>query len=238
MSKTLLALIMTFQLGISFGQQSEIINTDRPDQSDGTYTLTKKYLQIENGITALNGSFQNNLMLRYGITNSTEIRLLFDFEKNSQSLGLTPIGLSLKQKLVRGNEIIPDITFVTYLRNGNLASKDFRDANYSYSLLLAFQNTINDNFSIGYNLSSNNINNNIGFTTSLGYSFNKKITAFVEYFSQFNTLQLPEHNVDGGLLYIHKNNLQFDIAIGKSLTASNNLLYLTTGISYKLKLHN
>ena len=226
-----------FKFTFSFAQQNETINTDRPDQSDGTYILPKKYLQIENGVTTLNGFFVNNLMLRYGITNSTELRLLCDYGKDNQLLGFMPLGLSFKQRIINENKIIPAVTFVAYARNENIASKDFKSKNFTYSFLLAFQNTITENFSIGYNVSTNSIKNNIGFTTSLSYSLNEKYTVFSEYFSQFNNLQLPQHNIDFGLMYLLKNNLQFDIAFGKSLTASNDLIYLTTGICYKFKLH-
>lgn len=36
---------------LAYGQSAEPINTDRPDQSDGTYTLTAKTFQIETGLT-------------------------------------------------------------------------------------------------------------------------------------------------------------------------------------------
>lgn len=52
-------------VGISAFAQSEAINTDRPDQSDGTYTVPRNVFQIENGLLFANGVALNNFMLRY-----------------------------------------------------------------------------------------------------------------------------------------------------------------------------
>ena len=57
------------------------ITTDRPDQSEGSYVVPKNALQIENGITIADEVLQNNFLMRYGVTNSTELRFLADVGK-------------------------------------------------------------------------------------------------------------------------------------------------------------
>jgi hypothetical protein len=174
-------------------------------------------------------------MLRYGVTNSMEVRLLADAGKEDKLNGLFPIGLSIKQRIIQQQKYIPAITLVGYYRNENIASKDFRNNTNSYSLLIAFQNDINDHFGIGYNIGTTNIGKDLNFTTSLGYGFTDRINGFVEYFSHFEQFAAAQHNIDFGILFQIQYNLQFDIAFGKSLTNSNDLLYLTTGISYRFK---
>ncbi len=44
-------------------QNDDPINTDRPDQTEGVYTMSKNHFQLENGITGSKGSTLNNLML-------------------------------------------------------------------------------------------------------------------------------------------------------------------------------
>lgn len=230
--KKVLTLYALLYVQLVNAQNNLPINTDRPDQSDGTYILTKNNFQIENGITVANQTFINNFMLRYGITNSTEIRLLADAGKEEGINGLKPIGVSIKQRIIENKGIVPAITLVGYLRQEDIASKSFKTNETSYNILLAFQNDITDALSVGYNIGTAKGFKNISFTTSVGYSCTNKLTAYAEYFSNFIKQNNPSHNIDGGLLYLLKNNLQIDAAIGSSMTEKNSLFF-TTGISYK-----
>jgi hypothetical protein len=230
--KKILTLFALLHVQLANAQNNLPINTDRPDQSDGTYILTKNNFQIENGITVANQTFINNFMLRYGITNSTEIRLLADAGKEEGINGLKPIGVSIKQRIIENKGIVPAITLVGYLRQENIASKNFKTNETSYNIFLAFQNDITDALSVGYNIGTAKGFKNISFTTSVGYSCTNKLTTYAEYFSNFIKQDKPSHNIDGGLLYLLKNNLQIDAAIGTSLTEKNSLFF-TTGISYR-----
>jgi hypothetical protein len=228
---TLIFMLAVQQLS---AQITEPINTDRPDQSDGTYVLEKNYLQIENGITIANKTVTNNLMLRYGLTKSTEIRLLSDFGKFEGMKGFTPIGISIKQRLIENKGIVPAITLVGYLRNENIASKAFKSNSTTYNFLLAFQNDITDKLSVGYNIGTATGLKNISFTTSVGYGLSAKFTGFIEYFANFEKKETPSHNIDGGILYLINNRLQLDFAVGSSLIEKGNY-YFTTGVSYRFK---
>ena len=223
---------------IVFGQKDEPINTDRPDQSEGTYILPKRNLQLENGITTLNNVFINNFMFRYGINKSTEIRLVADFGVADNQKGLFPLGISMKKRLIKQNKFAPEITLVGYYRNDKIASKGFSENSDSYSVLLAFQNNITDRFGIGYNIGTTNFGKVVNITTSFGYSVTNRINCFVEYFSHFEKQNPAQHNFDLGILYQLKYNLQIDVAFGRSLTKSNTLLYLTTGVAYRFKKNN
>ena len=64
---------------LAIAQNDETINTDRPDQSEGVYTLPKGQFQIENGYVFSKQDSSANLMLRYGLITNTEIRLEGDF---------------------------------------------------------------------------------------------------------------------------------------------------------------
>lgn len=230
--KNILIILFILFCGNITAQNTQPINTDRPDQSDGTYVLPKNNLQIENGFTISNKTFVNNLMLRYGITKSTEIRLLADVGKFEDDNALAPITISAKQRIIQNKGIVPAITLVGYLRYEKIASKLFQNNTLSYNFLLAFENDITDKFSIGYNIGTSKGLKNISFTTSVGYSFTNKITGFLEYFSNYIKDENPSHNIDGGILYLINNRLQFDAALGISLTEKNSC-YLTTGFSYR-----
>jgi hypothetical protein len=229
--KYLLLIATLFTSTICFAQQNPI-NTDRPDQSDGTYILTKNKFQIENGLLFAKQTVVNNFMLRYGISNSTEIRFLADAGSVEKTAGLQPLTLSVKQRLVKQKNALPEITLVGYIRNEKIASKKFSGNETTYSMLLAFQNDITDNFSIGYNIGTTSFKDDASFTTSFGYSVSKHFTVFAEYFGRYNKFNAADHNMDIGLLYAVKENLQLDIAFGSSLQ-NNEARYITTGISYR-----
>ena len=63
MRKSLYALFLLLGINV-WGQEQEIepINTDRPDQNEGTYVLPKRTFQIEGGLQHSEGEFAPNLM--------------------------------------------------------------------------------------------------------------------------------------------------------------------------------
>ena len=209
------------------------INTDRPDQSDGTYVLPQNKFQIEEGIYSAENNFQNNLMLRFGISKSTEFRLLSDFCKTEDSRGLMPLGLSFKQRIVQQNKILPSITFVGYMRVGQLGSNDYLTTENPIDFKFAFQNDLNDKFSLCYNLGTSTTLNHLNYTINLGYAPTEKISLFGEYFSDLVKEEIPSRNFDLGILYLLNQNLQIDIAYGSSILSEQNENYLTTGMSYR-----
>ncbi|TXI33487.1 MAG: transporter [Niabella sp.] len=215
--------------------QEESINTDRPDQSDGVFTLPKKRFQVEDGVTIANHTIQNNLMLRYGLTRSTEIRMSVDAGKNSGVKGLEPLTLSFKQRLVEQKSWLPAITMVGYLSFERLASKGFQGNKIPVDLVMAFENELTNKFSLAYNLGTSNRFKTLNLTTQLAFAPIEKLSTFVEYFSAFSGLNKPEHNMDIGILFAIHPRLQVDLAAGHSIFDADNRLYYTAGLSYLFK---
>lgn len=211
--------------------QTETINTDRPDQSDGVYTVPKHILQLENGFTIANKVFLNNFMLRYGLTNTTEIRLLLDAGKEVMASGLKPVTISAKQRLIQQDKILPAITFVGYISFDRLASKDFQDDLTPFELKLAFENELTDQFSIAYNVGTSEKFEALNLTFNFGFSPTDDIATFIEYFSTFNKLE-TEHNIDAGLLFVLNPQLQLDVAFGGPFKDFDDGFFTTFGVSY------
>ncbi|MCW5915149.1 MAG: transporter [Chitinophagaceae bacterium] len=217
--------------GISQAQK-EKINTDRPDQSDGIYTVSKGSFQLENGLMIADRVFENNLLLRYGVGRTTELRLLVDAGKEQDNKGVNPITFSVKQRIVQQRNILPAISFSGYLSYGKLASKEFQSDTWGSELTLAFENEITDRFTLGYNVGTTHRFDNLILTAGLGYDATEKVSAYLEYFSTIAST-LSEHNIDAGLLYLVHPQMQLDIAVGHSLFASEDRLFTTFGISYR-----
>lgn len=221
-------------------QATEPVNSDRPDQSDGTYTLPKKFYQLETGFTygKENGSYIfHNTMLRYGLTSKTEFRFLLDYGKSNGETGIMPVGVSIKHQIVSPKGWLPDITAVGYLRLPFLATNNFRPDKIPASLLLAFQNDLSDKLSVGYNFGSSfdgeSADNDWIFTISAGFAPTEVLSFFAEYFSQFSNASKPAHNMDVGAMWLLKNNLQLDMAIGSTLFKDIKNRFITIGVTYR-----
>ena len=232
--KTIYHLSFIFSLFVSANNaiaQVESINTDRPDQSDGIYTIPKNTFQLENGITIAKQTVINNLMLRYGLTPSTEIRLLLNVGKEFKNKGLLPISLSFKQRIIEQKKIIPAMTLVGYIAFEQLANKDFKGNKLPFEIKMAFENEINNKFSIGYNLGISNQLKNLNLSVAIGYNITDKISTFIEYFSTLSK-NGNEHNIDAGIMYVINPKLQVDIAYALPVYGLENKPFGTIGIAY------
>lgn len=216
----------------AYSQNSEPINSDRPDQSEGTYILTKNSFQIENGILFQDKEAICNLMIRFGLSKKTELRLVSDFGISNYNDNLNTIGISFKRKLLEQNKIIPEITLVGYYRNLIKNKIEFQKQE-NYALILAFQNILSEKLTIGYNFGTNSFGESIIATLFSNYIFSKKITFYTEYFSSFTKNSLGNHSLDLGIFYLFNNNLQFDFAYGQTIHKTTNP-FITAGFSIKL----
>src|SRR5450432_2295277 len=90
-----------------FGLKAQgVINTDRPDQSDGSHIVEKNHIQVETGLQfskldEITKGFDNVTLIRYGVTKRFEIRLLNQYStiRDSTSVsGLEPLTISFKNQ--------------------------------------------------------------------------------------------------------------------------------------------
>lgn len=210
-----------------YSQQFDDVNTDRPDQSEGVYTLPKNKFQLEDGFTFSDENISNNLMLRYGFFNGTEIRLSSDIEKNkSENIQVDNLVLSFKQRILQERESLPAITLVGYLAYKNPLKQ------WQTDIYLAFENNISEKFVLCYNVGTSNFFKELNVTTQFGYSINKDLYTFLEYFAVFGN-QFPVHNFDTGLLYCITSDFQIDVSFGRSIFNENSNWFVSTGFAYR-----
>lgn len=227
--------------GSIFCQNTLPINTDRPDQSDGVFTLSPGTFQLETGLTygkSVDDYLLHNTMFRLGLLSSTEIRVAIDYGKQSGDTGLMPIGISIKQGLIENRGALPAMTIIGSINLPFLASNVFEPNKIPVGLTLAFENGLSDTFSLSYNLGvftdGASDEPNWLATANLGYAPLEKIAFFLEYFATYTKIAPPDHNVDAGVAWLLKNNLQLDLAFGTSIfrDAAQNQ-FVTAGFSYR-----
>ena len=225
------------------------INTDRPDQSDGTYILPPKNLQLETGINIFQSSglftdIMQSTMLRYGSGKKSEVRLLINegFSKegnlSERKFVFYPAAISTKYALYKERKIWPAVTAVAYIKLP-IASKKYQLNRFAPSFLLAFQNDFSDKLGLGYNFGiTRNGTDDINYyltTASFSAVLSEKFSLFIEYFSQFNTTGGPSHNMDTGLQFLINPRLQLDMAAGSSLFDNGETAFETFGVSYRFE---
>ena len=229
--KIIFILPLLFGVSINSIAQENTISTDRPDQSDGVSTVPIGKFQIEEGVTLAKNTAINNLMMRYGITHSTEIRLLLDTGKEFENYGVQPITLSIKQRIIEQHRFIPAISFVGYLSYGQIATKDFQNKEWPFQVKLAFENELTDRFFLGYNIGASDKFKNLDLSAGVGYTITNKISSFIEYFSTISKIG-NEHNADLGVMYLITPRFQVDLAFGRSIFAEDPRFIITFGTSY------
>lgn len=242
--------VLTILTQLTYGQGIEPINTDRPDQSDGTYILTANKFQLETGLIFSQSNNQltdiaQSTMLRYGVSKKLEVRLLINAGFNSadafktKNFGLSPVSMSAKRSLCKQKGMWPAITAVGYLKLPFTASKTYQIDYFAPAFLFAFQNDFTEKLSLGYNAGITwdgvERQNSYEATVSLSYSLSGKFSMFGEYFAMFTKIDSPSHNVDFGTQYLINSSLQIDLATGSSLFNNSQSVFETLGISYRFK---
>ena len=211
---------------LAIAQSDENINTDRPDQSEGVYTLPKGQFQIENGYVFSKEDSSANLMLRYGLISNTEIRLEADFDLRTPDFSSTTF--SVKQRLYESEQrFIPSIGLIGYWQYSKTDAKA-----YTFDACLAFESSLTDQLSLAYGARSSEQFKNLDVTAQVNYAPNNKLWSFVEYYASYNGMRAPEHNINAGFAYLLKPNFQIDLSGGRTLWQPEPQYFVGVGIGY------
>ncbi len=279
--KLLLISSLLFISTFIFAQEDTIaFAPDRPGQTTGTSIATKGYFHIETGYsyskfaenyTSIDytRNIDNNFgtLLRYGIFKNTEIRLNIGYNWTKKAIGKgnsslssiyksLPLSPGIKISIFEEKGIIPSITFFGHLNLPDFYNGDSDFNNVTPLFGFAFSNTINDYFSIGYNIGASWYNIYAGtwyyeskytyiystMTTqtfySLAFCFTplKNFACFVEPYGTYNTYDKFSNLIDFGISYSLRHNLAIDL-YGKPSLFNNAITqdwYIAGGISYRL----
>ncbi len=219
------AFAASFCTTIAVAQSQESLNTDRPDQSEGVYTLPKGQFQVENGLVFSKEESTDNLMLRYGLITNTEIRLETNFDVKTPDFSSTIF--SVKQRLWESERYLPSVSLIGY---GQYSKTDVKK--YSFDACLAFESSLSEQLSLAYSLSSVQQFEGYNFTTELNYTPTSKFWGFVEYYATYQPHYEPLHNINAGIAYFIKPNFQIDLSGGRTLFQEEANYFLGVGMGY------
>lgn len=238
----LLFFIFTFHFTLA-----QRINSDLPDQSDGAYVLKPRQFQVEEKLWLSYmerhpNAWISSTLLRMGVVKNLELRLLIEEGKSRDifmketTQGLSPLALSAKFALLKERKILPDITLVGYLQLPFTSRSSENAMRWSPSLLLALEKKIKKfkfSFNGGWKENNFDTQNSWSMVYSVRYPIAKKLETFIEYFGQYSIDIHPSHNLDGGIQYYVKNNLQVFVTTGTNIEEEEWKSFVALGCAFR-----
>ena len=215
---------------LGYSAISQSIATDRPSAlTENSTSLYKNGIQLESGflIQLDSGETQPisapNLLLRYGLTEKTELRLMNDVLVDEENVELGVWTIGAKIQLYKSDKVnlsvLPSIQIPSVYDDIGSLSEQPINTKVIGNYVLSKANSVG--YTIGYTFN----NNEIGYSFFLGHNFSDKISTFIEMYG-FN----DQLNIDAGLAYLIQDKLQFDAYFGTGL--NNKMVFASVGLSY------
>jgi len=238
-----LGIILICSYGLS---AQNLINTDRPDQSDGTHIVEKYLTQIETGLQfskfdeATTG-FDNVTLIRFGVTRRFEVRLLNQYSvvnDSNRTSGFRPLTISFKNQLCVQKGLLPKITLVSYFRLPITISPAFKGEHLGYTFTFAGRHDLTPKMKIYSNLGINRDqeSTDISYLATLeaNYNVTDQLSTFIEYFGNYAAHSSSTNGMDIGFIYAFKNNFAVDLAVGSPTMNLGLNRFVSFGISARL----
>jgi len=224
---------------------SSIINgqiiTDRPDQTEASIVLPKNILQIESGFSVDQTNTFNNLF-RFGLSESVEIRLntnyIFMDSKEGVNIPSPKFGdieLGTKIQLFSSEKHTTTVAFLSHISIPT-ASKYYTNDGWGTLNRILISHDLSQTLSIGYNLGYNKVYgapDTFIYTLALAKSI-RFWGVYAELFGENSKKESP-NSYDLGLTYLIKENIQFDVSLGKGF--NNKMDYFALGVSWNYDLN-
>ncbi|HWR32769.1 MAG TPA: transporter, partial [Chitinophagaceae bacterium] len=150
-----------------------------------------------------------------------------------------PLQLGFKVNLLKSKGIIPQISLIAHTGFNRIASKFGREGSFfSPSFRFSLQNSITENFAIGYNFGAEWDDTNEPpvwlYTFAPGFNLGEKWYAYVEAFGFFYKDYAPAHSLDAGIAYYINNNIKVDASAGVGISKAAPCNYVSAGFSFRL----
>ncbi len=224
------------------------ISTDRPDQTEASNLVPKKFLQVETGaffesLNDVEATTYNTTLLRYGLLDNLELRLGFDnteikFNSNTIASGFSPLLLGVKIGVTEEKGALPEIAFIGHINMPFLASNDFETKSTGVDFRFSLSHTLSERSSLGYNLGmawdGDITTANYVYTIAYGYSISDKVGTYVELYGELPEDSSFDHKWDAGFTYLISDNIQLDVSGGTGITKDVQDLFLSAGISFRI----
>jgi len=248
--KNLYTLILT--LFLLTNSVAQTIVTDRPDQTESSSTIKKGSLQIESGFLFYQTEKTNLLdnierkkniyfpttLFRLGLTEELELRILNQYQYqiygSNLAHGFNDLEVGLKIQLFEKENSFTEIAFLSHILLPTAPSL-FSENTFVSINKLCISHNLNSKIGLGYNLGYNYFDTGLGhfiYSLVIGFELNKKMNAYFEPYGEISESENIESNVNMGITYLIKDNLQLDYSFGTGL--NNKFNFMSIGCSINI----
>lgn len=229
----------------------ETLSIDRPDVSNLPTTIRPGHFQFEMGSsrgfgTSISEAYLPNIVFRTGVTRRSELRLGFDYLR-LDSLGTTNISKQLflmvggKYRFIEERDRRPAVAlqaeFAIPTEAGTGFNYDRDDYNLAaMSLVLLFNNTINDQVFINYNAGFFWSRADLAdwlLSASFSFLHTHRLGYFMEVYSLIVDKSFPV-SFDGGLMFLLSPRVQVDIYGGQKAVETERMWFYGAGLGFRL----
>jgi len=248
MKKILLFLIISLHI------HAQTIITDRPDQTESSSTVERGSVQIESGILITQNEILNQFnipiiekniylpstLFRLGLTDKIELRVFNQYQYNYTQInsvnGFNNLELGLKIQLFKKENNMTELAFLSHISIPTAPSTFNENSGKYIGLInkLCISHHLNNQIGIGYNLGYNYFDSGLSdYTYSLvvGFKLNERISAYIEPYGQISEFEDSEANINMGMTYLIKDNLQLDYSYGAGLNNISNFMSIGCSIN-------
>ncbi len=241
-------------LGDAGAQETERMETDRPDQTECPFIVPAGWVQLEAGCT-MEKDRQGNytfvhptLLSKYGVSRRFELRLITSLLSDRDgtgttaktSTGMEPVQLGGKLALLSEKGLRPQTSLIFHIAIPQLASARLQAMHWAPDFICTLQHTLSPRCSLGYNLGAawDGFSNTPAwiYRVSPGISIGTKGYLYMEAYGFLQKNESASHNIDGGFAYYINNNFKLDISAGKGLSATSPSFYIALGGSVRFPL--
>lgn len=238
------ALILFTSPGTSTAQP---IETDRPDQTEASWTIPQSTLQVEFGSElrlAAGGDADSvriagkdaGVLMRLALTAYMELRFGLAFRSRTVETssgqgadrvsaetedGLTDVSAGVKIGMWQEMGPVPEASLIAHVIVPH-GAEVFTPAHVTPAVRLAFSNTISDATDIGYNLGMEWADGleepSLVYTLAIGYAVTESVDVYGEVFGEKAFGGGHQASADAGLKWRPADSLQLDVSGGVGLT--------------------
>lgn len=251
----------TGPLGFGPNEFQQEMETDRPDFTEGTQTVTPGHLQLESGYTftydkengtRLREHVAPEFLLRVGLIQDLELRLSWDGYvdsqensplNNSNSNGVSDFAIGFKHRMYRQEDSLVDFSLI-----GDISipagSSEITSDEVEPGLSLLWARDLDEIFAIAGNLNfvfpvvNDDRYFQIENSLTLGTSLSERFGSYLEYYGLYpadsDTTETTSHIVNGGFTFLASTNLQFDIRAGFGLNDEAPDFLVGTGVTFRI----
>ena len=245
------------------GKPPELVS-DRPDQTESSSVVPPGYVQVETGWTLTRDSGEDvrtstheipGTLVRIGVINLMELRLGWsggvweDTRQAGRQMNLAGHGdaeVSSKFYLREEEGWVPETALLLGF-SLPVGQEELSSGRVDPALRLTFSHSFSDRVSFSYNVGASweseleenadrDTHSFFNYTAVVGIGLTDRAAAFIEVFGDIplNAADGPRNSFDGGLTYLPKPNLQFDVVAGRGLSEDADDWFVGLGVTVRL----